>query len=296
MTLDEFRATVLLDSAFLKDGPVPLILPSVYNDVRAQWRCYQAHAYATYALEALLGVVLARATTLSGDREGVPYQPLLDNVVATIEQADQTRFDPALHNWLHRPVGDLMAALKSHVLSGSTAPHQEPFLCSNIVSMASGGVAKDHAVWTHDASLLLLLSVARLQHLARITPEAWIGDRDAQRLPPSQLIEHTRRAVAEGCSTAEYIRRVLHEHVVRQHQRNALRKLAADPRKLTAKLSIEQGRLIPLQHHEPGTSNPRFNNAVVFMQDLGYLAREEPITTTPDGDALVEQIRLRSPS
>jgi hypothetical protein len=294
--LDEFRATVLLDAVAFDSDIVRLELPAAYDELRARWRCYQAHAYATYALEALLGVMLARAFAQRGEREGVPYEALLDNVVESIKESGVSPVEPALSGWPSRPLGEVMAILDSLVLAGRTAPELEPELHQRIGWTVSEGDAEDLGAWAHDASLLLLLSIARLLHIVQLAPDAWIGDRDPQRLPPRRLIEHVEESVTRGWTAAEHLHRILHELVVRQHQRNALRKLAADPRKFTAKLAIEQGLLIPLLPHQPGTSNPRFDNAVVFLQDLGYINRDEPITMTPDGEALLEEIAERSPS
>ena len=294
--LDEFRATVLLDATRFDTAVVPLALPIAYDDVRARWRCYQAHAYATYALEALLGVVLARAFATRAEREGVPYDALLDDVVASMAEREASPIEPGLSHWLSQPLGQVMAALEPIVLARREAPVVEPELYDRIASAVWGGDAEDLGAWAYDAALLLLLSIRRLDLLGQVAPDAWIGDRDLQRQPPRRLIEHVESAIAEGQTSAEYMRCALHELVVRQHQRNALRKLAADPQKFTAKLTLEQGRLIPLLPHQPGTSNPRFENAVVFLQDLGFIDRNEPMTTTPDGDALLEEIARRSAS
>lgn len=86
VSLDEFRATVLLDAARV-DGVVrPFELPPVYDEARARWRTYQAHAYATYALEALLGAVLAHAFEASEGREGTRYGALIERLLRGVEQ------------------------------------------------------------------------------------------------------------------------------------------------------------------------------------------------------------------
>jgi hypothetical protein len=127
----------------------------------------------------------------------------------------------------------------------------------------------------------------------RADPKAWIGDRDLTRLPPEHLIEHVQTAVANRETVAGYLRSVLHELVVRQHQRNALRKLAADPNRFTARLAVEQGVLIPLSEHYPGTSNPRFGNAITFLRDLGYLGPDDTAATTAAGERLLDEIAQR---
>src|SRR5262245_56465051 len=55
--LNAFRASLLEPSIGLK-------MPAAFDRVGDHWRIYQAHAYATFALEVLLSAVLLRGTRL----------------------------------------------------------------------------------------------------------------------------------------------------------------------------------------------------------------------------------------
>jgi hypothetical protein len=76
--------------------------------------------------------------------------------------------------------------------------------------------------------------------------------------------------------------------VIKQHYHNAMRKLAAVPKLDTSKFSWEGNSLVPNGSHKPGTSNPRFENAVFCLNDLGYLNSNGEVT--PDGFAFLEEI------
>jgi hypothetical protein len=119
--------------------------------------------------------------------------------------------------------------------------------------------------------------------------DAWTGEQDSFRRPPSTLVGIVEAALASRQTVDQFLRASLEDLIIRQHRENALRKLAADPSHDTSKFLLEDGGLIPLSHHQPGTSNPRYWNAVQMLADLGYLA-PDGTSVTPDGEELLQRI------
>ena len=141
-------------------------------------------------------------------------------------------------------------------------------------------------------SLLLFLScVVRASGMGH---DDWRGDTDAHRLPPATLTNHLGESVRRNLTVAAYFERVLADFVVRQHVRNALRKLAGDPSKYSVLFTIENERVFPLKPHRAFTSDPRFRNASQMLRDLGLLA-EDGTVLMPAGTQLLADIRAVSP-
>jgi hypothetical protein len=82
------------------------------------------------------------------------------------------------------------------------------------------------------------------------------------------------------------------QYVIRQHHQNAMRKLAATPKLDTSRFSWEGNRLVPNGSHRARISNPRFENAVFCLTDLGYLSKKGEVTT--EGYLLLEEIEGES--
>ncbi len=287
LSLDDFRAAILLDGPWVDDERLELGLPTRYDTVRSRWRMYQAHAYATFALESLLGALLYWAHSWEG---GAPYTALLERTVNSAwAGSEESRFgnDGAMREWWSKPLGEILDEI-SNQLPVLTASRCEPGLFTSIRGMAKHGWSETPLVWAHDSALMMLMTFTRIRLLLeRDGSDAWIGSGQG-RLPPDEIAEHVGRGVREGMQVKEYLLCCLHELVVRQHRRNALRKLRAVPRRDTSKLVFEGSRLVPLNTHSPGTSNPRYGNAVLFLRDLGYLDRTGRIT--PDGRDLLRWI------
>lgn len=286
--LDQFRSAVLLDGFRADGGEIAsLVLPPLYGDVRNRWRVYQAHAYAIVALEALLSNVLSYA--LLQERDGIRHEKMLQDLLQFALQEEPDPERDLWAGWWTSPLSLVLESLEACDRQGRQVDFLEPELHGRILAAARNRITRSQ----RDAVLLLLLSVVRLRRMMRdLGEESWTGDRDPQRLPPRQLIDHVETAAAQGATVAQYLYRCLCDLVIRQHQRNALRKLAADPRKSTALFALEGGLLMPFGEHRPGTSNPRFENALSFLQDLGYVDEEG---VTEDGRQLLADISRGGP-
>lgn len=293
--LSQFREVTLLGGARIGDRISWLKLHSIYQRVLAEWRMYQAQAYTTFALESLLGAILSIAGEMRDNfGDGIPYGELVNNVINGLLE-DQKEYSvqipSELKGWWELSLEDLMTLLHTLVVDGRNAGLAEPELHDAIEQMVRDGRAAAPGAWVHNASLLFLLSVVRLQALVeRDGEEAWLGSNATFRLSPQTLLRHFQAACHSKIRVPEYLRQVLDELVVKQHRANALRKLAAQPTKDTAKFILQGQEFVPLSLHQPGTSNPRFLNAILFLQDLGYLTHSPNPTVTSDGNALLERI------
>lgn len=291
VTLDVFREATLFGAVRRASETRSLELPPTYERALVHWRVYQAHAFATFALEALLAVVLDHALVLQGDRDdGWPYRQLLSSVIDMLPAGASHRaagpLPQGLTAWWEMPVSELKERLTASVRAGVDADIREPDLCRGAAKASRVDAPAERL---HEAALLLMLSVRRLALLIDdYGTGAWLGEEAPNRLPPAFLVQHLEKCAS--VTARDYLLRCLDECVVRQHLVTALRKLAAVPSKNTAKLAFIGDRLIPLIRHVPGTSNPRFDNAVEFLRDLGYLAEGTPVVPTQDGLALLERI------
>ncbi len=293
LELAHFRQATLLDGVLYRGASLPFSLPAVYAPVLASWRLYQAHAYVTYACEALLGLVLAQAQHFESQASaGMPLSRLTAVFLKNIRAGARAEATPPrLDSWWECSLEALMPRLQEVVVQGRSSRLTETELLENLWRTARSQEQADFKLWAHDAALMLLLSLARLKHLLVVHGSpAWLGDRDPARLPPECLVRDLEAACAGGQKVEEFLGGWLRGRIIAQHQRNALRKLAADPRKDTTRFELAGDRLLALEGHEPGTSNPRFSNAVLFLQDLGFLTAEKVARPTPAGEELLARI------
>lgn len=280
-TLLQFREATLLGGLRSEDGFHSLALPKPYVDCLAQWKVYQAHALATYALENLLSLALY------SEEAAIGLESLEDKLVSLLAEDREPLDDmpEELGAWTQRPWAKVEQTIEEL--------QEDPSGFSEIDLMVSLGDwdSSDGLIpWAQDAFLMLLFTLTRLRTHLAAEPTAWLGDRSRERLAPHRLIEIGVVAREKGLTCSEFFREVLRENVLLQHQRNALRKLLGDPSKYTALFTLEGRTFIPLGTHEPDTSNPRFANAVRYLIDLGYLAEEEPHKPTTDGRELLKAI------
>ena len=259
------------------------------NDrVRSHWRIYQAHAYATLALEALLSLVIDRAFDLQltlGDV--LPTDRVVEAVLESMAAGGTDAAGAAFvqDGWWNDSLESVVSRLEATVAARAEAEVAEPEL-SQSACIAS---RKDPAAAAHDTCLLFLLSSSRMRALFQQDgPDAWTGESDPERLPPSVLVNVLEDALSHQRRVRSFLHDVILELVIRQHRKIALRKLAADPSRDTSELLLEAGGMIPLTGHFAGTSNPRYTNAVMALGDLGYLAPDGSVTL--DGEELLAQI------
>lgn len=287
VTLDEFRCLTLLQGIYTDNGNIPFVLPEPYQSVIPHWATYQAHAFATYALEALLGKVLDHAQRLETHKgEGVDCGQLLNYMANEIANDKDANFDHQknLNSWWNLDVGSLREILFKQAGETFEAEISEPKLYAASKSRPSSAGT---------SLMLFLFSIARLESLHnKYGNTAWIGSQDPFRLPPKVLIDDFRDAAIKGTKVIEYARHIILEYVIKQHHQNAMRKLAAVPKLDTSKFSWEGDRLVPNGSHRAGTSNPRFENAVFCLTDLGYLEKNGEVT--PDGFSFLEELEGQS--
>lgn len=82
-----FRAATLFGAAAVaEDTHVALKLPPIYAEVLSHWRVYQAHAYATLALESLLALSLDHAHRAAADGDNHRVPGLVQVVLADIRE------------------------------------------------------------------------------------------------------------------------------------------------------------------------------------------------------------------
>ncbi len=290
----EFRHAALLQAIRVEDGRLRLALPAAYELVTVPWATYQAHAYATYALESLLGCILSAAWAL-GDGPGTAISRagltayLLEMVESGDVAAELEIIEP-LAGWWNGPLSAAVETLSTVVGQQTTAAIVETELVEVIQEITRKGRSTDPERWVAVSCLLFLLSVVRLDHLIdEHGSEAWIGGNEHQRLVPERLLTHLQQGQEDELNVQQYLERVLNEFVVQQHIGNALRKLTAMPNRDSSKLHSEGASIVVLSTHQPGTSNPRFENAGEYLRDLGYLSDDG--IPTDDGLALLDAIQ-----
>ena len=295
-SLELFREFTLLGAATISEKIVPLNLPGIYDSVLSEWKMYQTHAYATYALESLLALVLCRAKELQeavGDN--LNTSNLIHSVLELIEpghESQQAKVPDDISAWWQLRMPELLMILESNIDKNRELSLGEPELMISIHQLARTGITYDVPAWAHHSYLLLLFSIVRMRAVVRAHGEdSWIGMNDSSRITPSFLINHFEQAVEKNLTTLEYLQKVTTELVVKQHHQNVLRKLLYQPEKDTSKFMLEGSRFIPTGSHKPGTSNPRYSNALLFLQDLGLLTQGDKPIVTPDGELVLEKIR-----
>lgn len=295
--LSHFQQAILLDGVrFSPSHTAPFKPTGAHGPVHDKWRMYQAHAYATYACESLLAYVLDRAMRFQPQHpSGTPISVLLETFTRELAAGDvkNDQPTPGFEGWWQWPLADVVTRMGDIVSAGRSAAITEAEWLKTLKGVARRRVEAER--WAHGASWMLLLALTRLQSLlARYGEKAWEGETDRWRLPPRALVDLLDEACGRKLSTQEFLRDWLHQHIILQHQRNALRKLAADAKRDTAKFELVQGRLLPFESHDPGTTNPRFDNSVHFLQDLGFLTHDRAARLTPDGEALLARIEQES--
>jgi len=285
-----FREATLLGGLGASDGFLPLDLPEIYEKTLRQWSAYQSHAFATYALEELLSLLLEVAHDAVPESGGaIAARRLLGDLEETLDVPEElSGFDlpRSLRRWPTAPIGKVVDAIDELLPKRGANLEQEPAI---YVALCDPDATPNKTAWAHNALLLLLWSIVRMRAQRNAAADSWIGDGTPWRRPPGVLVRHLEAAAAEGLSCRSYFRRCLEELVLHQHQNNALRKLLGDPTKYTALFTIESGRLSPLSRHRADTSNPRFANAVQFLIDLGFLDADRQ-KVTEDGARLLDTL------
>ncbi len=287
VNLDQFRSLILINGIRASEGNISFELPENYQSILPQWATYQAHAFATYALESLLGIVLDRAAALESHKgEGVDLGELLDSIINEMTIENNTLFEPPanMKSWWQLNVSSLRALILQQVERNFNAEFAEP----DLYSLLNNGVPSARLSF-----LFFMFSIVRLEKLLRkYGPAAWLGSQDPFRLPPQIFIEDFRESAQKAQNVVDYARNIILRYVIRQHHQNAMRKLAAIPKLDTSRFSWEGNRLVPNGSHRAGTSNPRFENAVFCLTDLGYLSIKGEVST--EGHLLLKEIEGES--
>ena len=294
-SLDRFRELTLLGAAKTNKEIIQFSLPDTYNTILKEWRAYQNQAYITYALESLLGVLLSFALDLQATYgERLPYTFLIETALNGIERgADLTKLvlPEDLSNWWDMSLSDLHEHLTNIVELGRKVDTLEPEIHNTLVENTKRLESANQYTWVHDASILLLLTLSRLTHLTTVDGEqVWLGGNEAFRLPPKVLNNIFLKHVQSEESIKAFLHYVYDKLVLEQHASNALRKLFFQPNQDTAKFIREGENIIPLSLHGPGTSDPRYVNAVNYLQELGFLTHSLTPLLTDEGELLRERI------
>lgn len=287
VSLDEFRSLTLLQGIHTENGNIPFVLPEPYKLIIPHWATYQAHAFAIYALESLLGIILDHAQSMEAHKgEGVDCGQFLNFISDEIANDENaiSEHHKDMNSWFDLDVNSLRSLIFKHVEKNFKAELSEPKLYANLKSRPSSAST---------SLMLFFFSIARLEFLHdKYGDASWIGSQDPFRLPPIVLIGGFREAANNGTKVIEYARNIIMQYVIKQHHQNAMRKLAAVPKLDTSKFSWEGNRLVPIGSHKAGTSNPRFENAVFCLTDLGYLDNNGKVT--PDGFTFLNEIEGHS--
>ncbi len=278
--LGTFRAATLLGEAELADDEhIDLKLPPIYAEVLSHWRVYQAHAYATLALESLLALALDHAHEAAAEGDYYRVPELVQVVLADIRRGaahTEGGLPDDLASWLSLPLRDIMKARWQDLREQEIATRLEH-------EQSNHGSALGY-----EASLLLLLSTLRMRHLLQ-SGDRWIGHNAAWRLPPERLVSGFDQAARAGASGSQFLADTLEHRVLYQHRVNALRKLVARPTADSARFAVEGARMVPIGGIRPGTSSPRFHNAVEYLFELGYID-SETLVPSADGLSLLRRI------
>ena len=294
--LDRFREILLLGAVKVNNQILKLKLPKIYDQVCKKWCMYQSHAYATFALESFLSLALFYANEIQGSsNSNITYDSLLDDLgklIISDTRVSKHEIPPGFVNWWELPLQKLEPYLKETVISGRQSIITEPDLHSSIISIAGEGHSIDLPNWYHYTSLMFLISVYRIKVLLEKNGKnVWIGSQQESRLPPLVLAKQLGECLKKNMNTADYLRKAIDEHVLRQHYNNALRKLIAQPKVDTTKYFLRGSNFNVVGSHKPGTSNPRFLNTIQHLQDLGYLTNTTPIVPTTEGEEILKKIR-----
>jgi hypothetical protein len=283
VNLNQFRSLTLINGIRTSEGNIALELPENYQSILPQWATYQAQAFATYALESLLSIVLDRATILESHKgEGVDLGQLLDSIIneMAIEEDTLLELPKNMKSWWQLEVSSLREIVSQQVELSFEAEFTEP----DLYAFLSSGLRSARMSF-----LLLFFSIVRLEKLLKEHgAEVWLGSQDLFRLPPQKIVKDFHEFNIKSENVVSYARYLIQRYVIKQHYQNAMRKLAAVPTLDTSRFSWEGNRLVPNGSHRPGTSNPRYENAVFCLTDLGYLSKNGKVTT--EGYMLLKEI------
>src|SRR5262249_37554021 len=131
--------------------------------------------------------------------------------------------------WWNDSLESVISQLDAVIQAGAETEVAEPDLSQTVYSV------EDPATAAHDTCLLFLLSATRMRVLIREDgPDAWTGENDPERLPPSVLVNVLDEALSQRQTARSFLHDVIVELVIRQHRKIALRKLAADPSRDTS--------------------------------------------------------------
>lgn len=289
-----FREAILL-GGLRGFGNKAFGLPPVYGGVLGSWHLYQAHANVVLALEAFLALAL-EALRVDG-RASVPREEALDAMLGWLRQGwAEPAFPRSLAFDPDESLAGAVERLRPALGLGWRAPEAEPDLAGLLTGQWPA--LRDPALAMAAAASLLVWSEVRLREAQDTFREAWLKpDVEAWRLPPATLVARLRSAVAAGQSVADHVRLAAGDLAISGHARNSRRKLLFQPDRFTARLLENAGRLEFMTSHTPGTSSPRYDNAVSYLEALGYLEAAgasggRHITT--DGQALATEIEARA--
>ena len=253
------------------------------------------HSYTTYSLEALLGVLLSLSFELQREiGEKLSQKVLIDYALDMIKEGfEESDIDlpTDLDGWWLMPLSDLKRILEGFISVGRNAPVTEPDLMNSIKSETRNIDTANMNAWMHDAALMFVyIQVRQLLFYEKYGNSYWLGNNESFRLPPFTLENIFRKHLSEDGSVKEYLFFVCENLVLKQHDKNALRKLTVQPKQDTVKFVKQGNSFIPLSTHEPGTSNPRYDNTVFYLQDLGYLTYSDKPVPTPEGESILQKI------
>jgi len=275
-------------------GRGPLVMDPVFDEVLRYWRIYQAHAHLVFALESFLALGM-QCLEKHLPRRIVRRSTLLSDLAALVVSghAKVAAVARGLETFSAEPLADVFHKLDPIVRNGWDVDAEPAIDLRLRAGRRNNGGFREPAGAAHDAALLLLLSLARLRSLGDEVKSGWISRAAPWRHTPATLLAHVDNALACRPTTAEYLRTVLDELVLRQHTTNAYRKLTEQQGRSTALFHVDAFDLEFIAQHYPGTTNPRFDNATSYLVDLGYLSGE-PSTVSADGSALLDEITRRS--
>ncbi|MBO6936800.1 MAG: hypothetical protein JJ863_17655 [Deltaproteobacteria bacterium] len=283
----DFRSAVLDRVVLDEDQSHHIPFAAGYDEVLGNWRWYQVRAYAVHALEVLLAAVLAKTRELGrlAGSIGAPVERVIASLLVEAEMCEDS-LPSDLRGLASMPAEDCLSHLAGRIRSGADRLEMEPD-----ISRRMNQAEPDSGERTATALTLYLMSLARMRVLREQEgTDAWLGDDREVHGPPWRFLEQSDAALAGRRSCRELLGEVVRDFVIRQHVRNAYRKLEADPSsKDTSRLVLEEGCVRRVGDlHSPGSSYPRYENAVSFLTDLGYLNEErEP---TDEGIDLAEEI------
>ena len=292
---NEFREAILL-GGLREGGGLPLSLAPGFGKVARAWRLYQAHANAILALESFLALALAAME--EDGRAAVRRVAVVERVLEWFRLGLES---PCLQNCPGRlplaPLQNVEAAIRTSVTQEWRTQFAEPELAAAISAQWAGTQGPvNPEVAAGSAAMLFVFTQVRLSLLRNEFKEAWLSPAADWRLPPPVLVRRFDEAIARGETLESHVRKIIEELVIRQHATNVRRKLFSMPKMLTA-LFLENGQSLEFVYpHVPGTSSPRFLNAVEYLEELGYLGAPDLAgarSLTGDGEALLSAINAQ---